>query len=79
VSACAAVSVVDLVVHRMVGSKLMNWDCNISFIWVALMANGGRGLWCILGVHASILPLKVLLVQLIFGFLVDRKGIPRSI
>jgi hypothetical protein len=32
VSACAAASAVDLVVCHMAGSKLMNWDCNISFI-----------------------------------------------
>jgi hypothetical protein len=43
VLAYAAASAVDLVVCHMVGSKSMNYDCNISFIWVALMANGGKG------------------------------------
>jgi hypothetical protein len=43
VSACAAASAVDLVVHRMVGPKLINCDCNISFICMALIAKGGKG------------------------------------
>jgi hypothetical protein len=79
VLAYAAVSAVDLVVYCMIGLKLMNCDCNISFIWVALIANGWERLMVYIGSPCFYFSSEGSTGPIDLQILEDRKGIPKSI